>query len=165
MYLQSKTRLILNSLKTRQFNLFMYRLQPSYLSCGFNSPDATHTDHYPGREETQDNPPLEISRVIDACWGVQRHSVPVVVLRWAQATFWHWPWTMQQNKLCLCRCGCTCVLVCVCVCLFLSFCSVTCLVFIERALCPWQGILEGVKQVPHDPGHDSVVVESHKEGH
>lgn len=36
---------------------------------------------------------------------------------------------------------------------------------VERALAPGQGVLEGVEEVPHDPGDDGVVVVAHHEGH
>lgn len=43
--------------------------------------------------------------------------------------------------------------------------GLTCLVGIERTLAPGQGLLEGVEEVPHDPGDDGVVIEAHHEGH
>ena len=39
----------------------------------------------------------------------------------------------------------------------------TCSVGSEGALTPRQGVLEGVEEVPHDPGHDGVVVHAHQE--
>lgn len=38
----------------------------------------------------------------------------------------------------------------------------TCLVGIERTLAPRQRILKGVEKIPHDPGHDGVVVHAHQ---
>ena len=43
--------------------------------------------------------------------------------------------------------------------------GLTCLVGVEWTLAPRQGLLEGVEEVPHDPGDDGVVVEAHHEGH
>lgn len=41
----------------------------------------------------------------------------------------------------------------------------TCEVFVDGALAPWQRILEGVEEIPEDPGKDGVVVHSHQKGH
>lgn len=38
----------------------------------------------------------------------------------------------------------------------------TCPVSVERTLAPRQRVLEGVEQIPHDPGHDGVVVHTHQ---
>ena len=38
----------------------------------------------------------------------------------------------------------------------------TCSVGVEGALTPRQGVLEGVEEIPHDPGHDGVVVYAHQ---
>lgn len=41
----------------------------------------------------------------------------------------------------------------------------TSFVSIERTLAPGQRILEGVEEIPHDPGHNGVVVQTHQRGH
>lgn len=43
--------------------------------------------------------------------------------------------------------------------------SITGSVFIHGTLTPWQWVLEGVEEVPHDPGYDGVVVHSNHTGH
>lgn len=43
--------------------------------------------------------------------------------------------------------------------------QLTCAVLVQGTLAPGQRLLEGVEEVPHDPGDDGVVVEAHHEGH
>lgn len=43
--------------------------------------------------------------------------------------------------------------------------SVTCAILVERTGAPWQGVLEGVEEVPQHPGHDGVVEDADQEGH
>ena len=52
------------------------------------------------------------------------------------------------------------VFICTCVCSW-----PTCAVGIQGAVIPRQGVLERVAEVPDDPGHDGVVVQSDHEGH
>ena len=52
------------------------------------------------------------------------------------------------------------VFICTCVCSW-----PTCAVGIQGAVIPRQGVLERVAEVPDDPGHDGVVVQSDHQGH
>lgn len=49
------------------------------LSTGLYPPDTANVEHSPGSYQSQHNPPLETSRLIDRCWSVQSLSVPEVV--------------------------------------------------------------------------------------
>ena len=94
--------------------------------------------------------------------------------------------------LCVCVCVCVCVcafqavhveiihfnsngaftIYCVCIHMCVRVCAhpcvssrPTCAILIQGTVVPRQGVLEGVAEVPDDPGHDGVVVQSNHEGH
>lgn len=137
---------------------------PSDLASSLNAPDAANIEQSPRSYESQNYPPLQTSRLINSCWSVQSFSVPEVVSSGASWALLHislngsikFMISRMENKCQQTRNGN--VLPRAIKANGSSTSSPTCLVSIEWTLAPGQRILKGVEEIPHDPGHNGVVV-------